>query len=254
MTTTTSETRYVSCADTAKEIRKALKAKFPGVKFSVRSSVYSMGASIDISWVDGPFADAVTKVARQFEGASFDGMIDLKSYHTSVTDTGEVVHWGADYVFATRSISPAYEAQLVVEVAEAVAQNPAECQMGSGPETYWVGVATRFGVFQQGNVYAFVRYMSQFIAPATVTAGGAAMTVRYYGRTGGFADNMVGIARVSDEPGEPPEQVWNAATQEWVASNVVRTAIGVGSTDWDNITETQAQKFAPGAFGTVVTA
>ena len=47
------ETKYLSCAETAKLVRTALKKNFPGVKFSVRSSVYSGGASIDVSWMLG---------------------------------------------------------------------------------------------------------------------------------------------------------------------------------------------------------
>lgn len=43
---------YISCADTAKLIRQAIKEAFPGVKFSVRSSVYSGGASITVEWLD----------------------------------------------------------------------------------------------------------------------------------------------------------------------------------------------------------
>lgn len=35
--------KYISCKDTAVMMRKALKEAFPGVKFSVRSDVYSGG-------------------------------------------------------------------------------------------------------------------------------------------------------------------------------------------------------------------
>jgi len=73
---------YLSCAETAKLIRPALKRAFPGVKFSVRSSTYSMGASIDIYWTDGPLAADVDKVAKPYAGAGFDGMIDLKTYNS----------------------------------------------------------------------------------------------------------------------------------------------------------------------------
>jgi hypothetical protein len=49
-----SESQYLSCAETAKLVRKVLKTAFQGVKFSVRSDTYSGGASIDIRWTDGP--------------------------------------------------------------------------------------------------------------------------------------------------------------------------------------------------------
>lgn len=126
------ETKYLSCAETAKLIRTALKSAFPGIKFSVKSKTYSMGASISIHWTDGPCGIAVDAIAGQFSGASFDGSIDLKTSHTSwlspdgtaivAHDPGTVgsmgdrqpernwmphpdaiqVRFGADYVFTTR--------------------------------------------------------------------------------------------------------------------------------------------------------
>jgi len=79
----TTETTYISTKDTAKLVRAALKKSFPGVKFSVKSKTYSGGSSIDIHWTDGPRSPDVEKVAKRFEGADFDGMIDLKIYNTN---------------------------------------------------------------------------------------------------------------------------------------------------------------------------
>jgi hypothetical protein len=103
-TTETKQTRYLSCAETAKEVRKELKSSFPGIKFSVRSSNYAGGASISIGWTDGPTCKAVEKVTNQFEGASFDSMQDLKTSHTSELN-GEIVHHGSDYIFTRRALS-----------------------------------------------------------------------------------------------------------------------------------------------------
>ena len=73
--------RRVSCAGTAKLVRAALKTAFPGQKFSVRSQTYAGGASNDNRWTDGPSSTEVDKVAGQYNGAGFDGMIDLKTYN-----------------------------------------------------------------------------------------------------------------------------------------------------------------------------
>lgn len=96
--------RLISCADTAKLVREALKAAFPTIKFSVKSKTYSGGASITVRWMDGPTAKDVEAVTGKFSGATFDGMIDLKSYHTSNLN-GEQVHFGADFIFTERSFS-----------------------------------------------------------------------------------------------------------------------------------------------------
>jgi len=98
-------TRY-TCAETAKLIRAALKQHFPGVKFSVRSSTYSGGASIRVRWNFGPREKDVDRIAKRFSGATFDGMQDLKEYHDVLVadENGRLrsIHYGADFVFTDR--------------------------------------------------------------------------------------------------------------------------------------------------------
>jgi hypothetical protein len=96
--------KYLTCAETAKLVRIALKVAFPKVKFGVTSKTYSGGASIHIRWMDGPTAAEVQHVTGRFEGATFDGMIDLKSYTTGELN-GEQVHSGADFIFCEREYS-----------------------------------------------------------------------------------------------------------------------------------------------------
>lgn len=98
------EIKSYSTTETASLIRQELKAAFPSVKFSVRSKSYSGGSSINVSWTDGPTGQEVDRVAGQFAGATFDGMIDLKSYHES-NYRGERVRFGADFVFTNRKVS-----------------------------------------------------------------------------------------------------------------------------------------------------
>lgn len=73
-----SDYQAIDVTKQAKMIRQALKEAFPEVKFSVRSERYSMGASIDISWTDGPLTRQVDEVVKIFAGATFDGMDDYK--------------------------------------------------------------------------------------------------------------------------------------------------------------------------------
>lgn len=120
-------TKYLTTAETAALVRGALKGASPGTKFSVRSYVYAGGSSIRVRY-DGitpgaPTTAEVKKVVGRFEGAGFDGMIDLKYPVTAYVKDGKVVgtkspggypttpgwddavpgatevHFGADYIF-----------------------------------------------------------------------------------------------------------------------------------------------------------
>lgn len=106
MATTYDRITRLSCAETAKLVRQALKEAFPTIVFRVRSKVYSGGASINVDWQDGPTARQVEAVAQRFEGAEFDGMVDLKSYREHEVD-GQRVHFGADFIFCQRTYSRA---------------------------------------------------------------------------------------------------------------------------------------------------
>jgi hypothetical protein len=108
--------QYFSCPETAKLVRAALKESFPGIKFSVKSSVYSGGASIRVSYFDGPSEQQVKNVVGVFEGAYFDGMTDFKGYNYNSLD-GQEVHFGADYIFVERKFSVAYLEILVDQAA-----------------------------------------------------------------------------------------------------------------------------------------
>jgi hypothetical protein len=119
-------------------VRAALKKKFPGVKFSVRSETYAGGASIRVGWTDGPTNPMVEAIAKQYAGGDFDGSIDLKitgkswllpdgsatpaSFPGTTGSMGTIppirewmpdpaaklVRFGADYVFCNRSYSAAF--------------------------------------------------------------------------------------------------------------------------------------------------
>lgn len=96
--------KYLSCAETAKLVRRALREAFPSIKFSVKSRTYSGGASISVRWTDGPNDAQVSAITGQFAGAFFDGSIDYQAsvYHLL---NGEQVHFGANYIFTSRTDS-----------------------------------------------------------------------------------------------------------------------------------------------------
>lgn len=94
-------TKYVSCVDTAKLVRKALKEAFPDIKFRVKCSSYSGGASINVYWFAGPNAYQVQAITNGFCGSYFDGSIDYKGSRFALLD-GEAVSFGADFIHTNR--------------------------------------------------------------------------------------------------------------------------------------------------------
>lgn len=109
---------YMDAAKVAKMIREVLKDGFPGQKFSVTTDKYAGGASIDVKWVDGPGENTVKGVVDRFAGATFDGMIDLKSYLPPMEYAGQSFHSGADYVFTDRTLSFPVLERVVRETVE----------------------------------------------------------------------------------------------------------------------------------------
>lgn len=118
-------TKYLTCAETAKLVRTALKEAFPAVKFGVRAKTYSGGASMNITWTDGPNNAQVEAIANRFRGAYFDGSIDYKGsvYHML---NGERVSFGADFIHCTRSYTDAMVQRAIDRVFSRFAGNFAE--------------------------------------------------------------------------------------------------------------------------------
>lgn len=104
-----------ACVTAAKNIRIELKRAFPGIKFSVKSSSYWMGNSIDVAWTDGPTTKQVDAIIHKYSSGSFDGMTDCYNYESSVwTDA----FGSSKYVHSNRHYSDA----LIVSVLASLEQ------------------------------------------------------------------------------------------------------------------------------------
>lgn len=68
---------YLTQADFATLIRAALKTAFPATRFSVTSSTYAGGCSVDVRWEDGPAVRQVDAIVGQYQAKGFDGSIDM---------------------------------------------------------------------------------------------------------------------------------------------------------------------------------
>lgn len=93
-------TTSYNATETAKFVRVALKTNFPGIKFSVKSSLHT----INISWTDGPITKQVHNITKYFGGMSFDGMQDMDTYHDQEFN-GEQVKFYCYSPYTTRKLS-----------------------------------------------------------------------------------------------------------------------------------------------------
>lgn len=98
-----------SAASCAEAIRAELKAKFPGYKFTVRSSNFAGGNSVDISWTDGVTVGEVEAITNKYQYGSFNGMEDIYEYTNTREDIPQ-----AKWVGTHREISK----DLVSSIAE----------------------------------------------------------------------------------------------------------------------------------------
>jgi hypothetical protein len=95
-------------AQAAKELKKQLTTRFPGIKFSVTSDTYSGGSSVNVGWAFGPSNSQVEELSSARQYGYFDGMTDMYE----VTGAGIEVSEGgefkevasAKFVFENRNI------------------------------------------------------------------------------------------------------------------------------------------------------
>lgn len=106
MTTTT---RTLTVKETAAALRKALKAAFPGVKFSVVMSRGTAYGWMSCSWTDGPRTEDVNAICAMHTDRSWNGMTD--SYDSTngaaVTENGQVITFSCCGINTHRHISDA---------------------------------------------------------------------------------------------------------------------------------------------------
>lgn len=108
--------RTLDVKELAALVRKALKQSFPGVKFSVRSSRYSMGSSVYVSWTDGPTYSQVSEVIDHFNDVDGTRMDDSEIMRCNALD-GVPVRFGS-YVSASRDHSDAFVAGVKASIEQ----------------------------------------------------------------------------------------------------------------------------------------
>lgn len=105
------EYTYIEAPEIAKLIRADLKVAFPGVKFSVRSSRYSMGSSVSVSWTDGPTTKQVDYAIALYDFCTYDAQEDYHGTADARMINGQL-RKGSAHISTSREVS--------VSVAESV--------------------------------------------------------------------------------------------------------------------------------------
>lgn len=97
-------------AKTSQAIKSELKKAFPNVKFSVTSSNFAGGNSVDISYTDAILREKVEEITDKYQYGSFDGMTDCYNCDNSNDSIPQ-----AKYVHVSRSMSDKIGAELLKE-------------------------------------------------------------------------------------------------------------------------------------------
>jgi hypothetical protein len=199
-----SDKRYISCADTAKLIRPILKREFPGVTFGVTSKTYSMGASIDIQWTDGPTTEQVDRAVGAFKGKGFDGMVDCGYYYdawllpdgtatiakrkssgTTIAPyendkphpDAELVSFGSDYIHTDRHHSPEHVRRVAAELA---AKTGWPAPAIKEQDSYWSrSRRIRTAYFERGHTTEEDERERDFTDAVYRTPGGGPLVTRF---------------------------------------------------------------------------
>jgi hypothetical protein len=100
-------------ARAAFNIKKELQNAFPGVKFSVKSSSFAGGNSVDVHWENGPTSAEVDAIISKYEQGSFNGMTDCYEYdHSGYADAVEIWLGSTKYAHSHRKVSAEYVAKI----------------------------------------------------------------------------------------------------------------------------------------------
>ena len=161
MTSTVTKLTY---KETAVLVRQALKAAYPGILFRVRSNRYIGGASIRVTWTDGPAVATVEPLLDRYRRSDFNlGNDDRTTYREpgllAFPDQSVVeVRYGADFVTANRMMSDAYYAQLGAVAAGLVGEDV-------DPDRYHGALNTPYGLFEGGSGRSLLRFLADVVPP-----------------------------------------------------------------------------------------
>ena len=148
----------------AKNIRIELAEAFRGCRFSVKSSRFSGGDSIDVRWIDGPTTAQVDSIIGKYAAGSFDGMTDCYDYSMSAWNDA---FGDAKYVHSSRDYSEKFVASVLGRLARMWGVNPAPTFQDWHQGRLWAFKVPNCGDFQSEVHRAMSRHTCYATAIAT---------------------------------------------------------------------------------------
>lgn len=219
---------WLPAKDVAKIARKVLKKTFPDVKFSVRTHTYAGGASIDVSWWDGPRAQDVERHVKHLQSVSHMDITDLVHHKNSVHE-GKDFHSGANYIFCKRLHSKAFLERITKQV---IHRDGLDVGMPEIRESEW-------GAHLTGDVANKVLENTQ----RSVTYGGEFVTLAELVERAARERPSMGF----DYSDDPDTYEWTSEDGEKVSSTYfhgkVRSKVNGKTKSTDSIDSNEWQKF-----------
>lgn len=99
-------------AHVAQLIKKELQHRYPLTEWRVKSSSFSGGDSVDVSYTDGPTSHDVQQILNKYENSSFDAMTDCSNYMKPAYG-GEGVRFAMEARHYSKEATDASRARLV---------------------------------------------------------------------------------------------------------------------------------------------
>lgn len=113
---------YIPTTQAAAMLKAALRAAFPGVRFSVRKDRGTACAWLSVSYTDGPTSQTVQAIADGYTGRKFNGMTDGydrqpdQLVHFDGEALPRAVRYLVDGVLVSRQMGPAGRAGVAAQV------------------------------------------------------------------------------------------------------------------------------------------
>lgn len=91
-----------SAAQAAKLLKAEIKAAYPELTVSVKSQVYSMGCSVNVTFTDQrpEVRDAIAALAGKYQYGHYDGMNDIYEYSNTIDGLPQAKHVFVDNVLS----------------------------------------------------------------------------------------------------------------------------------------------------------